>query len=132
MGNASKSGRKKTTRTKARPVKPVAQTPAKPLKDLTDKKNALGRSNSFDAAIDASVELVSYHYHRLLSKYHTDGKILDQIVIPGQEGDGKITIDPADALAQDLVRVQNMSLLVNNMQRIRSDDALDITKNPMD
>ncbi len=128
MGNVSKSGRKKTTKTKARPVKPVAQTPAK---DLTDNKNALGRSNSFDAAIDASVELVSYHYHRLLSKYHTDGKILDQITIPGQEGEGQITIDPADSLAQDLVRVQNMSLLVNNMQRIRSDEALDISKNPM-
>lgn len=131
MGNERKSTRKKTTKTKARPVKAVPAVPVVPTKDLSGKKNALGRSNSFDAAIDASVELVAYHYHRLLSKYHDQGKILDTLTLPGQEGDGQITIDPADSLAQDLIRIQNMSLLVNNMQRIRSDDALDITKNPM-
>lgn len=135
MANAKRSTKKKTTR-KAPAKKTEAPVQAAPVRlpDRTGKngqafQNSLGRSESLNQACEAITVLTAHHYHRLLSKYHNDGEILAQLPGLDESGDA-IPIEPVTQLTQDLAALQELLLLVNNLQRIRSDEAIDIKKNP--
>jgi len=97
------------------------------------KKNMLGESQSYDKALEASTTLLSHFYHTTLKKYVTeDGNIIESITIPGQgEGADPIKIAGADALRMDLGRLTLLALEINHLQRLRQDDTLDITLNPL-
>jgi len=99
--------------------------------DMT--KNMTGKSESFDKAIEASVTLLSHYYHMTLKKYVTDdGNIVESVTVPGQgEGEDAIKVAGVDALAFDLQKLTNLALMVNNLQRLRQDAALDISLNPL-
>ncbi len=120
---------KSNTRKKGRQP---AKAPVAPVVEFNpDAKNTLGKSAAFDQAIAASVVLVSHHYHRLLNKYVADGEILAELTVPGADGEEGYKVEPTEQLVQDLQRIQELSLFINNLQRIRTDDAIDVSKNPM-
>lgn len=112
---------------KAMPVAPVAP------REMNVKQNMLGQSESYDKALEASTTLMSHFYHTTLKKYVTeDGNIIESITIPGQgEGADPIKIAGADALRMDLGRLTLLALEINHLQRLRQDDTLDITLNPL-
>lgn len=113
----------------AKSKSPKPTTPAV----LTPKVNVLGKSESYDKAIQASATLVSHFYHVTLKKYVTeDGNIVESLTIPGQgEGEEPLTVSAVDSLTFDLQKLTNLALMVNNLQRLRQDAALDISLNPL-
>jgi len=100
---------------------------------MTPSENMTGKSESYDKAIEASVTLISHFYHMTLKKYVTeDGNIVENLSIPGQaEGEEAITVSAIDALTFDLQKMTNLTLQVNNLQRLRQDSALDLLVNPL-
>ncbi len=123
MANKKPVKSKKTMK-KVAPVAP---------REMDMTKNMTGKSESFDKAIEASVTLLSHYYHMTLKKYVTDdGNIVESVTVPGQgEGEDAIKVAGVDALAFDLQKLTNLALMVNNLQRLRQDAALDISLNPL-
>lgn len=120
------SKNRKPRKTAKNPVKPlVAPAPAAPRPPIQLNKNKTGESQSYDAALDLSVELLAAYYHNILQKYVTeDNKAVMELTIPGQGGD-PIKVACVDALAEDLKRVNLVALYLNALQRTRTDEALE-------
>ena len=94
--------------------------------------NKTGQSEAFDKALEASVTLLGHYYHQALSKYvDSDGSIVKSMPKLGDGPDDGPAMSPIDSLALDLAKVQQAALFINNLQRIRSDAAIDVTKNPL-
>ena len=94
--------------------------------------NKTGKSEAFDKALEASVTLLGHYYHQALSKYvDSDGNIVKSMPKVGDGPDDTAPMSPIDSLALDLAKVQQAALFINNLQRIRSDAAVDVTKNPL-
>ena len=120
---------KKPGKTK-KAAKAVAKAPRAPI-ELD--KNWAGKSESFDAALEASTTLLCHYYHATLAKYvDSKGAIVDKIVFPGQGADAEpVTVPGVVALRLDLDNVQELAIRINNLQRIRSDHAIDVRLNPL-
>ncbi len=100
---------------------------------VEQKQNWVAKSESFDAALEASVTLLAHYYHVTLKKYVSeDGKIVETVPFPGQGPDAEpVTLPGVVALRLDLDNVQELAIRINNLQRIRSDDAINVTLNPL-
>ena len=121
---AEKKGAKSAVKTS----KPKAVVPFVPKLTV----NKTGQSEAFDKALEASVTLIGHYYHQALSKYvGEDGNIVNAMPKLGDGPDDGPAMSPIESLAVDLAKIQQATLFVNNLQRIRSDSAIDVTKNPL-